>query len=89
MATVETERTEGGAGLLDGEVGLAVTLTDGRVLRSTLCHPPGSPQRPPTDGELVEKFVACGSDVPALLKDTTWESARALLLTELPGKDPA
>ncbi|MFD0111798.1 MmgE/PrpD family protein [Streptomyces sp. NPDC058320] len=89
MATVETERTKGGAGLLDGEVGLAVTLTDGRVLHSTLSHPPGSPQRPPTDGELVEKFVACGSDVPALLKDTTWESARALLLTELPGKDPA
>ncbi|MFE6806112.1 MmgE/PrpD family protein [Streptomyces sp. NPDC057681] len=89
MATVETEHTEGGAGLLDGEVDLAVTLTDGRVLRSTLAHPPGSPRRPPTDGELVEKFVACGSDVPALLKDTTWESARALLLTELPGKDPA
>jgi 2-methylcitrate dehydratase PrpD len=89
MATVETERTEGGAGLLDGEVDLAVTLTDGRVLRSALAHPPGSPRRPPTDSELAEKFAACGSDVPALLKDTTWESARTLLLTELPGKAPA
>jgi hypothetical protein len=89
MATVGTERTEGGAGLLDGDVDLAVTLTDGRVLRSTLAHPPGSPQRPPTDGELAEKFAACGSDVPALLKDTTWESARALLLTVLPGKASA
>ncbi|MFD3558442.1 MmgE/PrpD family protein [Streptomyces sp. NPDC058686] len=89
MATVGTERTEGGGGLLDGEAVLAVTLADGRVLRSALSHPPGSPQRPPTEAELTEKFVACGSDVPALLKDTTWESARALLLAELPGKAPA
>ncbi|MFF2502106.1 MmgE/PrpD family protein [Streptomyces sp. NPDC058067] len=89
MTTVETERTEGGTGLLDGEVELAVTLGDGRVLRSALAHPPGSPERPPTDAELAEKFAACGSDVPALLKDTTWESARALLLAELPGKAPA
>ncbi|RVU28850.1 2-methylcitrate dehydratase [Streptomyces antnestii] len=89
MATVETERTEGGAGLLDGEVDLAVTLTDGRVLRSSLAHPPGSPERPPTEAELAEKFAACGSDVPARLKDATWESARALLLAELPGKASA
>ncbi|MFF1730484.1 MmgE/PrpD family protein [Streptomyces sp. NPDC058247] len=89
MAAVETERTEGGGGLLDGETVLAVTLTDGRVLRSALSHPPDSPQRPPTEAELTEKFAACGSDVPALLKDTTWESARALLLAELPGKAPA
>ncbi|MEU8484027.1 MmgE/PrpD family protein [Streptomyces sp. NPDC048641] len=89
MAAVETERTEGGGGLLDGEAVLAVTLADGRVLRSALSYPPGSPQRPPTEAELVEKFAACGSDVPALLKDTTWESARALLLAELPGKAPA
>ncbi|MFF1691431.1 MULTISPECIES: MmgE/PrpD family protein [unclassified Streptomyces] len=89
MAAVETERTEGGGGLLDGEAVLAVTLADGRVLRSALSHPPGSPQRPPTEVELTEKFAACGSDVPALLKDTTWESARALLLAELPGKAPA
>ncbi|MEU6663848.1 MmgE/PrpD family protein [Streptomyces sp. NPDC046821] len=89
MAAVTTERTEGGAGLLDGEVDLTVTLDDGRVLRSSLAHPPGSPERPPTDAELAEKFAACGSDVPALLKDMTWESARALLLAELPGKAPA
>nr|WTB28838.1 MmgE/PrpD family protein [Streptomyces sp. NBC_00830] len=86
MAAVETERTTGGAALLDGEVALTETRTDGRVLRSVLTHPPGSPERPATDTELAYKFAACGSDVPALLKDTTWESARALLHAELPGR---
>ncbi|MFF5010929.1 MmgE/PrpD family protein [Streptomyces phaeochromogenes] len=83
-AAVDVVRTDGGSGLLDGEADLRVTLTDGSVLHTALAQPPGSPERPPTDTELADKFAACGSDVPDVLKDATWESARALLLSELP-----
>ncbi|MER5183340.1 MmgE/PrpD family protein [Streptomyces sp. NPDC002896] len=84
VAAVQVVRTEGGSGLLDGEADLRVTLSDGSVLHTALAQPPGSPERPPTDAELADKFAACGSDVPDVLKDATWESARALLLAELP-----
>lgn len=86
MAAVRTDRTTGGSGLLDGEAALAVTLTGGRVLHTALARPPGAPERPPTEAELADKFAACGGDVPALVKDLTWESARDLLRAELPGR---
>jgi 2-methylcitrate dehydratase PrpD len=84
MAAVDVVRTEGGAGLLDGEADLRVTLSDGSVLHTALDLPPGSPGRPPTGTELADKFAACGGDVPAALQDATWHSARALLLAEIP-----
>ncbi|UIX29271.1 MmgE/PrpD family protein [Streptomyces sp. GQFP] len=84
VTAVDVVRTGGGSGLLDGEATLRVTLTDGSVLHTALTQPPGSPERPPTDSELADKFAACGNDVPDMLKDATWDSARALLLAELP-----
>ncbi|MEV8546853.1 MmgE/PrpD family protein [Streptomyces sp. NPDC051572] len=84
VAAVDVVRTDGGSGLLDGEAALRIALSDGGVLHTALAQPPGSPERPPTDTELADKFAACGNDVPDLLKDATWDSARALLLAELP-----
>jgi 2-methylcitrate dehydratase PrpD len=77
-------RTEGGSGLLDGEVNIEVVRTGGPTLRTSLVLPPGSPERPPSDSQLSDKLAACGADVPGLLEDADWASCRELLRAELP-----
>lgn len=84
VSLVEVNRTPGGAGLLDGEVDIQIDLAGGRVLHARMGLPPGSPRVPPTAADLHDKFVACGQDVPALLKGATWDSARDLLRTAFP-----
>lgn len=83
LALVETELTDGGDWLLDGEVEVEIH-TDHAVVGTSLRFPPGSPARPPTSDELDRKLRDClhGSGVdPA---DITWESAAELLRRQLP-----
>jgi 2-methylcitrate dehydratase PrpD len=84
MSVVKTDYAPGGSGLLDGEVAIEVELGSGRVVRTRLAQPPGSPLRPPGPGELDGKLAACGQDVPGLLDGLTWEAARALLRRMVP-----
>ena len=91
MATVQTDYgpgDPGGAGLLDGTVGITVRLASGRELRTELALPPGSPGRPPSAADLDRKLAACGPDVPALLAGVTWPSAADLLRETLPAAVP-
>ncbi|MFI7680773.1 MmgE/PrpD family protein [Actinophytocola sp. NPDC049390] len=74
ISLVELETTEGGAGLLTGEV--EITLDGRRTLVEKL--PPGAPDRPPTDAELAEKLADCGLD-----PEWDWPTARALLSEEV------
>src|SRR5579875_1574742 len=84
MSVVKADYAPGGSGLLDGEVAIEVELVSGRVVRTRLAQPPGSPLRPPGPGELDGKLAACGQDVPGLLDGLTWEAARALLRRMVP-----
>lgn len=76
---VDVHLTPGGDWLLDGQVGVAITTTDGRRLQATEEFPPGSPQRPPTPQEFAAKLDDClaGSGVAA--SDVTWTTAPTLL----------
>ncbi|MGW2516907.1 MmgE/PrpD family protein [Streptomyces sp. NPDC001617] len=70
--------------LLDGEVRLRVELADGSEVYTALALPPGSPQRPLSDGDVRAKAAACGPDVPALLDGLTWARAHEVLRTQFP-----
>jgi 2-methylcitrate dehydratase PrpD len=74
MSLVELETTDGGEGLLTGEV--AITLDGPRTYTEKL--PPGAPDRPPTDAELAEKLADCGLD-----STVDWATARTLLSEEI------
>lgn len=74
ISLVELETTDGGEGLLAGEV--EITLDGTRTLIEKL--PPGAPDRPPTDAELAEKLADCGLDA-----GWDWTTARALLSEEV------
>ncbi|GAB1515815.1 MmgE/PrpD family protein [Actinophytocola sp. KF-1] len=74
ISLVELETTEGGEGLLTGEV--TITLDGTRTFVEEL--PPGAPDRPPTDAELAEKLADCGLD-----GEWDWTTARALLTEEV------
>jgi len=84
LALVEVDGIPGGAGLLDGEVDIRVELANGRSVRTRLAQPPGSPRLPASAAALHDKFVACGPDVPALLRNVTWDSARELMRATFP-----
>jgi 2-methylcitrate dehydratase PrpD len=79
---VETTPTDGGAGLLDGEVAIAIDREAGVTLETRLVLPPGAPQRPPTPGQLDAKLRACAPDpqTSGALAAATWHDAAALLL---------
>ena len=79
---VEVDLTEGGDGLLAGEVEVAVH-TDNGVRRAALAHPPGSPQNPPTERDLHLKIADCLAGLPVQPADITWASAADLLRTHL------
>jgi hypothetical protein len=71
MEAITVIKTDGGEGLLAGEVTIAVELTDGDRRVRSLDLPPGAPERPPTDAELRLKVGE--------LADLTWDSAAAEL----------
>jgi len=82
---VHVERLPGETStLLDGHVTLRVGLAGGGEVRTELALPPGAPQRPPSEGDLRGKAVACGADVPALLDGLTWSGAAQVLRTHFP-----
>ena len=76
---VDTSAAEGGDHLLAGEIELEVTLADGAKLATTLVLPPGAPDRPPTDEELLTKLSLCAGAGADELAALTWESAGAYL----------
>jgi len=83
---VETRREPGGSWLLDGEIDVEIHTRDGAVGRTRLRYPPGSPQRPPTDGELGAKIDDCllAAGLPSLdPADWSWNRAPQLLRTHL------
>lgn len=82
LELVEVDLTEGGDQLLSGEVEVEVHTRDG-VSRSTLAHPPGSPQNPPTDEDLRLKVADCLTGIPVSPGDITWDSGAALFRTHL------
>ncbi|MFJ3084599.1 MmgE/PrpD family protein [Streptomyces halstedii] len=77
------ELTEGGAGLLDGDVRVVLELSDGTSRSAVMALPPGSPTRPPTEDDLRAKLLSCGPDVLELLTDLDWSSAAVLLRSQL------
>lgn len=85
LERVEVTLTNGGEGLLTGEVDIEIELEDGRKLHTTLTDPPGAPSRPPTDAEFRDKLLACGPDVPELLAGASWQSVAQLMRTTFPG----
>jgi 2-methylcitrate dehydratase PrpD len=79
---VEVELTEGGDQLLSGNVTVEVHTSEG-VRRTTMAHPPGSPQNPPTSEDLRRKIADCLAGMPVRPDDITWASAAGLLRTHL------
>ena len=79
VEAVETVPTEGGEHLLAGEVELEITLADGSRVGTTLALPPGAPERPPGDEELLTKLKLCAGDEADALAALNWESAGAYL----------
>lgn len=73
-----------GDSLLSGRVEVEVETDDGPLVGS-LEHPPGSPQRPPTEDELAAKVATCleGADVTG--SAITWADSAALLRRTLTG----
>lgn len=88
VEAVEVVPSDGGSGLLDGELDVEVRLVDGAVRTARLALPPGSPGLPPTAAQLAAKLAACGEDVPGKLEGLTWEAAADLLRHELPAGEP-
>jgi 2-methylcitrate dehydratase PrpD len=56
---VETTLDAGGDGLLDGEVQVTLRLRSGEARVARMRFPPGSPERPPSAGELRAKVADC------------------------------
>jgi 2-methylcitrate dehydratase PrpD len=75
LGLVDVRCTPGGAGLLDGEVEIAIDVSHSETVRSVLKYPPGAPQRPPTDRELSAKITDCVSGTEAHPRAWTWANA--------------
>jgi 2-methylcitrate dehydratase PrpD len=71
MEAVSVVKTDGGDGLLAGEVTIEARLSTGELRSATLATPPGAPDRPPTDHELRRKV---GQSL-----HLTWDEAAAEL----------
>ncbi len=84
VGLVETTLVDHGDSLLSGRVELELH-TDGGLIHASLEHPPGSPQRPPTEDELGQKVALCldgsGVDRSAI----TWVGGGELLRRTLTG----
>jgi 2-methylcitrate dehydratase PrpD len=59
------------------------TVRSSTVRSSTMAYPPGSPQNPPTSGDLRAKIADCLTGIPVQADDVTWASAPGLLRTYL------
>jgi 2-methylcitrate dehydratase PrpD len=79
MERVEVEALGGGDGLLSGEVEVDLALRAGETLGTSLALPPGAPDRPASEDELVVKLAACAPEAVDELRGLDWESARAYL----------
>jgi 2-methylcitrate dehydratase PrpD len=79
---VDVELTDGGDGLLAGEVEVEVH-TDARTSTTRLGLPPGSPERPPTSEELARKIEDCLQGLEVEASDITWASGAELLRRHL------
>ncbi len=80
MARVEVNATDGGDGLLDGEVQIEVALNTGETQTTSLQLPPGAPGRPPTDEEIHAKLEACaGPEAAPDIAALTWQTAPAFV----------
>jgi 2-methylcitrate dehydratase PrpD len=78
MDLVEVQLTDGGDGLLAGELEAEVHAR-GEVHRTRSRFPPGSPQRPPSDQELRRKVADCLADTPVDHGSIDWSSAGSIL----------
>lgn len=78
LRLVEIETGAKGEGLLAGEVEVEVRTARG-VARSRLAMPPGSPDNPAPQKDLVAKFNDCLDASAVSLEDITWNTAATLL----------
>lgn len=78
MGLVEVDLEEGGDWLLAGEVRVRLETTGGD-LTAVLTHPPGSPERPPSEEELGLKLADCLAGTGLAGEDITWERGADLL----------
>ena len=81
---VETKLEPGGSWLLDGELEAEIHLGDGTVLRTRQQFPPGSPERPPTAGQLQAKLADCVRGLDTDPASWTWDNAVTTLRRYLP-----
>lgn len=79
---VEVELSDGGDGLLDGEVDLDVHAA-GEVHNARLHLPPGAPGRPPATEEMTRKVADCLAGTALTAEDVTWPGAPDLLRATL------
>jgi 2-methylcitrate dehydratase PrpD len=84
VALVETELEPGGNWLLDGQLQATICTEDGAVHRAALSHPPGSPARPPTAGQLSAKIADCVAGLDTDWTTWSWQNAGDLLRRYLP-----
>ena len=75
---VEVQLTDGGDWLLAGEFEAEVHLAD-RVLHARQQFPPGSPQRPPSEEELMRKVADCLAGTTVNPEGIDWSSAATIL----------
>lgn len=78
LRLVEVELSDGGDGLLDGEVDVDVHAR-GEVRNVRLRLPPGAPQRPPTEVEMARKVEECLAGTGLAAGDISWPDAPELL----------
>jgi 2-methylcitrate dehydratase PrpD len=83
VQAVEIAASDGGAGLLAGQVEIEVALADGHAARAALALPPGAPERPPSDEELRTKLELCAGSAAAEIGALSWESAGDYLRSRL------
>jgi 2-methylcitrate dehydratase PrpD len=79
MGLVEAAPTDGGEGLLDGDIGVELTLHGGETATAGLKSPPGAPDRPPTDEQLREKLARCAGKEADEIRELDWRSAAAFV----------
>ncbi|MBV8734750.1 MAG: hypothetical protein JO120_08235, partial [Solirubrobacterales bacterium] len=73
-----------GEGLLEGECEIAIRLTDGRALATSLRLPEGAPGRPPSDEVLAQKAATCLDGLELGVADIDWGSAASILAANSP-----
>jgi 2-methylcitrate dehydratase PrpD len=84
VGLVETELEPGGDWLLDGQFHAKIHTGNGVVHHAALRHPPGSPARPPTAGQLSAKIADCVAGLEADWTTWTWQNAADVLRRYLP-----